>query len=122
MSISRKKPAKLKSVASYSKRGTKNGRETDDLLQQLTGGPLNLSRALRSIRLSEEVSQAEFARRLGIPRQHLNDIEKGRRSIGLEKAAAFAKILGESEAVFVQLALQSFVDEAGLALKVEVAP
>lgn len=95
--------------------------EAEDVLQRLTGGPLNIGRALAALRMSDEISQAEFARKLGIPRQHLNDIEKGRRSVSLEKAAMFAGILGQPEVVFIQLALQKLVDEAGFKLHIRVA-
>jgi transcriptional regulator with XRE-family HTH domain len=71
--------------------------------------------------LSENITQAEFARTLGIPRQHLNDIEHGRRNVSLLKAAAIASALGYPESLFVRLTLQSLVDEAGLDMRVEVA-
>jgi len=63
---------------------------------------------------------AEFAKKLGISRQHLCDIEKGRKVVSPERAAKFAKILGYSREQFVALALQALLDEADLHLKVEV--
>ncbi len=48
--------------------------------------------------LSEEMSQVEFAKQLGISRSHLCDIEKGRKSVSVARAARFAKILGYGEA------------------------
>jgi DNA-binding XRE family transcriptional regulator len=96
-------------------------KDSEEILQRLTGGPLNIGRALAAIRLSGETSQAEFARLLSIPRQHLNDIEKGRRSVSLLKAVAFARALGQPEVVFIQLALQTLVDESGLRVQVRVA-
>jgi transcriptional regulator with XRE-family HTH domain len=106
---------------STEKRKIKAIKDSEAALQRLTGGPLNIGRALSALRLSDEVSQAEFARRLKIPRQHLNDIEKGRRSVSLEKAVSFAKALGQPEVVFIQLALQSMVDDAGLRVRVHIA-
>jgi transcriptional regulator with XRE-family HTH domain len=76
---------------------------------------------LESIRLSEEISQAGFAKKLRISASHLCDIEKGRKVVSPERAARFAKILGRSEPQFVRLALQELVDEAGLKMKVDVA-
>ena len=96
-------------------------KDSEIVLQRLTGGPLNIGRALAALRLSDEISQAEFARMLSIPRQHLNDIENGRRSVSLGKAVAFAKALGQPEVVFIQLALQTLVDESGLRVQVRVA-
>jgi transcriptional regulator with XRE-family HTH domain len=84
------------------------------------GGPLTLGRALSGIRESEGESLAQFAERLGISRTHLSDIEHGRRSPSLQRAAQFARALEHSEAQFVRLALQDQVRDAGLKLKVEV--
>lgn len=93
---------------------------TRKFLEKLTGGPVTLGKLLEAIRLGEEVTQAEFAKRLKISRSHLNDIEKGNKSVSPERAARFARALDHSEERFVELALQSLVDEAGLNLKVAV--
>jgi DNA-binding XRE family transcriptional regulator len=108
-----------KVLQSKLKRTSKRAAET--FFQKVTGGPLNIGRALYSLRMSDEISQAEFARKLNIPRQHLNDIEKGRRAVTLEKAVVYARVLGQPDVVFIQLALQTMVDEAGLKVTVKVA-
>ena len=90
-------------------------------LEQIAGRPLALGGLLESIRLGEEMSQAAFARKLGISPSHLCDIEKGRKVVSPERAARFAKILGRSPEQFVRLSLQELVDEAGLRMKVDVA-
>lgn len=95
--------------------------ETMKFLEKITGGPLTLGRLLEAIRLGEELSQAEFAKKLKISRSHLNDIEKGNKAVSPERAARFAKSLGHSVERFVELSLQSMVDQAGLKLKVNVA-
>lgn len=89
-------------------------------LEGLTGGPLTLGRMLESTRLAEGVSLEVFARRLGVSRAHLCDIEKGRRSVSVERAAQWARKLGYLEAQYVALALQAEVTAAGLELKVKV--
>jgi transcriptional regulator with XRE-family HTH domain len=83
-------------------------------LEKLTGGPLTISKILQSTRLGEELSQAEFARILGIPRANLCDIEKGRRFVGPELAEKFAAILGKSKEQFVRIALQDQLNRSGL--------
>ena len=40
--------------------------------------PVTLGGMIWSLRECDEVSQAEFARRLGVSRSHLCDVEKGR--------------------------------------------
>lgn len=100
---------------------TEKKSEAMNFLESVTGGPLTLGDLLVSIRQGEEMSQADFARQLGISRSHLCDIEKGRKTVSPQRAAKFAHILGYSEAQLVRLALQGLVDEAGLGLRVELA-
>jgi transcriptional regulator with XRE-family HTH domain len=89
-------------------------------LEALMGGPLTLGMALESLRRGEDVSQSEFARKLGLSSQKLCDIEKGRRHVSPERAAQFARKLGHPIEVFVRLALQDQVNDGGLKLKVSV--
>ena len=87
----------------------------ESLVDELTFGGL-----IEAMRQAEEMSQVEFAKKLGISKQHLCDIEKGRKFVSPERAARFAKILGHSEQSFVALALQDIVNQGGLKLKVSV--
>jgi len=96
--------------------------ESVRFLEGLTGGPLTLGELLRSIRLGEESSQIDFARRLEISRSHLCDVEKGRKTVSPRRAARFARTLGYGEAQFVRLALQGLVEEAGLDFAVQLTP
>jgi antitoxin HigA-1 len=89
-------------------------------LETISGTPLTLARLLESIRKSDEMSQVDFAAKLGISKSHLCDIEKGRKTVSPRRAARFAEILGYSPDQFVRLSLQSLLDIAGLKLKVEV--
>ena len=91
-------------------------------MEKITGGPLTLGRVIKSIRLGEGESQVEFARRMGISRSHLCDIEKDRKPVGPARAAEFARKLGYLEAQFVRLALQAQVKRARLQLNVYVEP
>ena len=87
----------------------------ESLVGELTFGGL-----IEAMRQAEEMSQVEFAKKLGISKQHLCDIEKGRKFVSPERAARFARILGHSEQSFVALALQDIVNQGGLKLKVSV--
>jgi plasmid maintenance system antidote protein VapI len=89
-------------------------------LENIAGRPLTLGGLLESIRLSEDMSQGAFAKKLRISPSHLCDIEKGRKVVSPERAARFAKVLGRSQQQFVRLALQELVDEAGLKMKVDI--
>lgn len=84
------------------------------LLEKLAGGPLTLGRALASVRKSEGLSQDECARKLGVSKSHLCDVEKGRKTVSPERAAKWARVLGYPESVLVRLAIQGTLDAAGL--------
>lgn len=102
---------------------TTRGRGSVDalpFLEKLRGEPLTLGKLLESIRACDELSQAATARKLGVPRQHLCDIEKGRRPVSPGRAAEFARILGYSEAQFVAMALQDQLRGAGLKMRVKI--
>ncbi len=99
---------------------TKVKSKTMVFLASIAGRSLTLGGMLESIRLGEEMSQIEFARKLGISASHLCDIEKGRKTIGASRAARFAKVLRRAPEQFVRMALQELVDEADLKMKVDV--
>jgi antitoxin HigA-1 len=92
--------------------------ETRKFLEKITGGPVSMGKLLEAIRLGDDLSQAEMAKKLKISRSHLNDIEKGNKAVSPERAARFAKALRHSEERFIELSLQSLLDEAGLNFKV----
>jgi DNA-binding transcriptional regulator YiaG len=99
---------------------TKTKSDTIKYLERIAGRQLTLGGLIESIRLGEEMSQATFARKLGISPSHLCDIEKGRKVVGPERAARFAKMLSRSPEQFVRLSLQELVDEAGLKMRVNI--
>lgn len=77
---------------------------------------------LRAWRLSEELSQKEFAQQIKMLPANLCDIEKGRKGVSPEKAEEIAKILGYSKAVLVKMALEELLESAGLKYQIEVKP
>ncbi|MCC6746151.1 MAG: helix-turn-helix transcriptional regulator [Deltaproteobacteria bacterium] len=72
------------------------------------------------MRARDDLSQVAFAKKVGISRQYLCDVEKGRRLVSPEQAARFAKAFGHPPRVLVQLALQDAVTASGLKLRVAV--
>jgi len=75
---------------------------------------------IASVRVADEIPQAELARRLGISRANLCDIEKGRRSVTVKRAAQFARILGYSVNQFVAVAVEDQLRKAGLKVQVRL--
>ena len=89
-----------------SSRQSKRNAETMAFLESLNGGRLTFGQLLSSLRQSEEESAATFADRLGISRQHLHQLETGQKRVSPERAVRFARLLGQSQTFFLQLALQ----------------
>lgn len=91
-------------------------------IEKITGHKLTLGKLLWAIRQSEEISQTDFADKLGVTKQHLCDIEHNRKLISPKLAALYAKKLGYAEEQFIRLSLQDMVDREGLDITIEVSP
>jgi transcriptional regulator with XRE-family HTH domain len=83
-------------------------------------GKITLGKFICAIRQADEISQVDFAGKLGITKQHLCDIERERKSVSPRLAAEYASILGYSRDQFIRLSLQDLVDRDGLNVQVEV--
>ena len=94
--------------------------EAVQFLEKAAGGPLTFGRMLRSIRLGDDMSQAEFAARLGVSKAHLSDVELGRRTVAPARAWAWGKKLGYSPEQFVELALEANLAKEGLQFRVRL--
>jgi transcriptional regulator with XRE-family HTH domain len=95
-------------------------RDAIKLLEKMSGGPLTFGRAVGSVRKCEGLSQDDCAKKLGISKSQLCDVEKGRKTVSPERAARWARILGYPESVLVRLAIQAELDAAGLKCRVEI--
>ena len=89
-------------------------------LEKVIGGPLTIGKVLVAVREGDDLSQVDFAKKLGISRANLCDMEKGRRFISEEMAERFAEKLGESKEQFVRLAIQDRLAREGLHYRIEV--
>jgi transcriptional regulator with XRE-family HTH domain len=83
-------------------------------------GRLTLGKTIRAIRQGEEESQVDFARRLGVSKQYLCDLERERKIVSAKKAREFADALGYSAEQFIALALQDSLEHDGIHMSVEV--
>lgn len=97
-------------------------KQTLKKLEKITGGKLTLGKLIKSIRECEEITQVDFAKKLGVSKQHLCDVEHDSKNISPRMAANYAQILGYSQEQFIRLALQNLVDRDGLNVLVEVVP
>lgn len=89
-------------------------------LESLTGKKMTIGNLLWSVRECEEMSQAEFAKKLKISRQYLCDIERGRRIVSTRSAADFAARLGYSPIYFIQIAIQDELDKYGFHFDIQL--
>lgn len=83
-------------------------------------GPLTFGMMIKSIRLADDISQSDMAKKLGISKQHLCDLEKERKAVSIERAAFFAEKLEQPIELFVKVALQDQIKQAGLDLEVTI--
>ena len=89
-------------------------------LEKIRGGPLTFGGVISCIRLCDEYTQVEFAKKLGISPQQLCDIEKDRKFVSPKLAAAYARKLKDSEEQFIRLVLQDELRRAGLKYEVDI--
>lgn len=99
---------------------TQTSQNTRNLFEQLYGSKLTLGKLINSIRLGDEISQVEFAHKLGISQQHLCDIEHDRKTVSPKLAAKYATLLGYSVPQFIRLSLQAIVDKDNLDVRVDI--
>lgn len=88
---------------------------THDLEKELGG--LNFGNTLEAHRLSKDLSQREFARKLGISPSNLCDLEKGRKIPTIARARSIVDILGVSEKPWIQATLQDQLERENLDYK-----
>lgn len=100
---------------------TKKKSSAVKFLEKELGSPLTFGLRIHSLRKGEGLTLEAFADILGISKQHLNDIEKGRKAVSPERAARFAQVLGFGEDQFVRLALQDQLNNAGLNYQVHLS-
>jgi len=91
-----------------------------EYIDKLRGGPLTFGEMIHSLRMADEVSQVALAKKVGLSRAHLCDIEKGRRSVSAKIAVKFAKALGYVKEQFVAVALEDQLRRAGMKFKVKL--
>ena len=96
--------------------------DTDEFFEEISDGPLTLGKALCALRQCDEISQKDFAEKLGISKANLCDIEKGRKLVSPERAARWARILGYPYSSFVRMSLQDLIRQSGIDLLVKVEP
>ena len=88
-------------------------------IRKLTGH-VSFGEVLNSFRVSKDLSQVEMANVLGVSKQDLCNIEKGRKIVSIERAMRFAKSLKHSPTVFVKYVIEDQLHRAGLPRKIKI--
>ena len=83
-------------------------------------GSTTFGSLLKNCRETEEMSQKDFAHLLKITPQRLNDFEKERRLPDIESAVKFARVLNDSEAFFIQILFQNYLNKENIKLQVKI--
>ena len=88
-------------------------------IRNLTGH-ISFGEVLNSFRVSKELSQVEMAKALGVSKQDLCNIEKGRKIVSIERAVKFAKSLKYSPTVFAKYVIEDQLRRAGLPNQIKI--
>lgn len=77
---------------------------------------------VRAMRETDEIAQAELARRLGVSRQFLNAVELGKSQVGLDFAKRVADALGYSPEPFAEVLIREQLKKAGIQCQILLTP
>jgi transcriptional regulator with XRE-family HTH domain len=88
---------------------------TKDIWDKMTFGGL-----VRALRTSDEISQIELAKKLGVSKQFLSDIEHNRKDVGISFAKKVASILGYSIEPLLELLIKQQLKRQRLNYTVEI--
>lgn len=88
---------------------------TKDLWNKMTFGGL-----IRSLRISDEISQLELAKKLRVSKQFLNDVEHNRKEVGIAFAKNVSSVLGYSIEPLLELLIRQQLKRQRLNYIVEV--
>lgn len=83
-------------------------------------GPLTFGMFVRAMRTTLGLSQTAMARKLGLSRGTLCDIEKGRQFVSITLAKKIAKKAGFSETVAIKTCIQDQLNKAKVKLQFEL--
>ncbi|UXR66118.1 helix-turn-helix domain-containing protein [Bdellovibrio bacteriovorus] len=99
-----------------------NTKKRTDALEMMESkwGRLSVAKLLTSWRTTDELSQTQFAKKLGMSVQSLCDLEKGRRIPTPGRAAKIAKKMGYPEMALITLAIRDALYADGFKYNVKL--
>jgi transcriptional regulator with XRE-family HTH domain len=88
---------------------------TKNVWKKMTFGGL-----IRTLRTSDEISQVELAKKLGISKQFLSDVEHNRKDVGISFAKKVSSVLGYSIEPLLELLIKQQLKRQRLNYIVEI--
>ncbi len=85
-----------------------------------THGPFTFATFMLGIRTTLDLSQVEMAKKLGISKAALCEIEKGRTFVSAQAAVRYAKKAGFSQTVALEACLQDQLRKAHIKKRVKI--
>jgi len=98
---------------------TKNKNKAKLAIRKIIG-PISFGEMISALRQAMEITQVEMAEVLGISKQDLCNIEKGRKIVSVERAVSFADALCMPQKTFAKYALQDQLNKAGIDGEVQI--
>jgi DNA-binding XRE family transcriptional regulator len=94
-------------------------KEASQVLEKLYG-PFTFATFMRGVRTTLDLTQVEMAKKLGISKAALCEIEKGRTLVSPQSAVRYAKKAGFSETVALEACLQDQLRKAKIKKRVRI--
>ncbi|MBA4696717.1 MAG: helix-turn-helix transcriptional regulator [Legionella sp.] len=88
---------------------------TQTLWEEMTFGGL-----IKSLRVCDEITQSDLAKKIGVSKQFLSDVEHDRKDIGISFAKKIADALGYPIESFLELIIKDQLRKQNLHYKVEL--
>lgn len=85
-----------------------------------THGPLSFATYMLGIRTTLDLSQVEMAKKIGISKAALCEVEKGRTLVSAQAAVRYAKKAGFSEKVALEACFQDQLRKANIKKRVKI--
>jgi transcriptional regulator with XRE-family HTH domain len=93
--------------------GNKMKSEAKKFMEGLIG-PMTLGRMIRAFRTTNDLTQAQLAKKLKVTVSYVSDLENDRKDVSLNQAKEIATKLGDPPALYVRIWLEQKTREAGL--------
>lgn len=91
---------------------------TMEFFETIRKGPMTFGKLLSSLRMADEFTQTELAKKAKVSKGLICDIEKGRRDASIELAVKLARIMGYPPEMFISVLLEEQIRRAKLDFKV----